>query len=515
MAAGEGRAVIGSRRSRWRGRAGCCLALAVALPAGPGRAEEAAGGARSPLEPIPTFAYQDPQPGPYRLRAGLELLTFQAISFAGYLVVDPKPSIPGLPDPMTPWDKLLFKQYTWLFEADDIRHNYYGHPLAGMLYYLTARGNRLSVLESWLWTTASSLVWELAEYHEPVSINDMVTTSLGGIAIGEPITQLSAFVERSGTGGALAWLAFPKKVHDLIDRARPAQLPDPGWHEFRAFTGVGPLWQGSGEPGLAFQASLVTGIFRLAGYGAPGRGTSSLGDAEMSRLGLSLTYGGGGLLDARFRSGVSLWGLYHRDILGEGVDRRGSDLFLGTTASFDYQYHQERLPAAVRGDQMILLQVPGAELDYRAFAGSLALRARARAALTFGGVRPLAFDGTAALPPGVVVPEVMSRQGYYHSGGFAVGVELGVDLGPAGLSGGVGYDRVWAFQGLEGIPVPGTRVEISDARLEAGALATVRLGGSGVEVLARWDRRVRRGDLGASAREVADDLLVAGMAMVF
>lgn len=442
----------------------------------------------------------------------------QAVAFGGYLVVGPPASIPGMHDPVPPWDKLMLRNHSWAFEADDIRHNYYGHPLAGTLYYLVARGNRLSVLESSLWTTASALTWELAEYREPVSVSDLVTTTLGGVAIGEALTQLSAHLERSGGGAGevLAWLAFPKKVHDLVDGGRVQRMEDPGRHELRVFLGAGPLRQAAGSR-PALRSSLASKLFRLADYGAPGSGTSSLADAERSRIQLSMTYGAGELVDLRFRTQTSLWGLYRRDIRATDGRLRGGDLFVGAVIGFDYQYHDARLPALARADrpaqadEMILFEAPGAELQYRTFAGPLALETQASAALTFGGVRPLALD-RARLPAEVALPRVVSTQGYYHSAGVALALDLRLGVGPASLGAGVAYNGCRAIQDLDGVSGSGQRVEISDTRLETGARASYRF--DGVEVVARWERRVRSGEVGGIARETADTLGLLGLALV-
>lgn len=500
-----------------RGRAGRLALAAAAVLALPVRAKEPPEAAAHSAA-IPTFSYQGPQPGAYRLRAALELSALQAIGLVGYVVADPEPSIPGARDPVPPWDKLLLLGRSWAFEADDIHYNYYAHPLEGALYYLVARGNRLPILESSLWTAATGLAWELIEYHEPVSVSDMVTTTFGGIAIGEALTQLAAHLERSGDGGigeAFSWLAFPKKTHDLVDGARVERMGDPGWHEFLAFQGAGPLRQSAGSR-PALQSSFGSRLFRLPGYGAPGSATTSLADAERSRLRLSMTYGSEGLVDARFRTQVALWGLYHRDIAGDDAGRlSGGDLFLGAVIGFDYQYHDGQLPAPAMPDQMILLEIPGAELEYRTFAGPFMLETQGSAALTFGGVRPLAFDRAAPLPPGVALPSVVSRQGYYHSAGFALGLDVRLRVGPAGLGAAIGYNRCWAIQELDGIPPGMKRVEISDARLETGARASYRFDGSGVEVVARWDRWVRSGVVDGTERETAETLSLLGVTLAF
>ena len=72
------------------------------------------------------------------------------------------------------------------------------HVTAGAAYYLLARSNDLSMLESFLYSTGASLLWEYGtEIHEDVSINDSIMNPFGGFAVGEVMYQLGEFFQHS------------------------------------------------------------------------------------------------------------------------------------------------------------------------------------------------------------------------------------------------------------------------------------------------------------------------------
>ncbi|HPR18528.1 MAG TPA: DUF3943 domain-containing protein [Candidatus Cloacimonadota bacterium] len=65
------------------------------------------------------------------------------------------------------------------------------HPYNGSMYYTAARSNHLSFAESSGYTFLGSLTWELfMENHFP-SANDMIMTTLGGVALGEVLYRLA------------------------------------------------------------------------------------------------------------------------------------------------------------------------------------------------------------------------------------------------------------------------------------------------------------------------------------
>ncbi len=65
--------------------------------------------------------------------------------------------------------------------------NYFGHPYQGGFYYNTLRSQGATILQSSLFCLGQSLLWEYgweAGFEQP-SIQDLITTPLGGILYGE------------------------------------------------------------------------------------------------------------------------------------------------------------------------------------------------------------------------------------------------------------------------------------------------------------------------------------------
>jgi hypothetical protein len=482
-----------------------------AEPAASSRPEERAA------EVIPTFAYRDPQPKEYRLRAALELAGIELIGLIGYLVANPPPSIAGMSDVVLPWDKVILRSRSWSFDDDDLITNYRGHAASGALYYLFARGNRLSVLESSLWTIAAVLTWEIIEFREMVAVNDLVVGTVAGIAIGEAFTQISSYFDRSGDSNwnrVLAWLfAPPKKFHDWIDGAHVARLADPGWHEFRLMLGGGLLHQQDTYP--VVKLGLATHIVRIGGYGAPGEVTLGLLDAPRSEIDFHFTFSSRGAVDARFRTRTDLVGLYHRHIKMEQDGRHGHDLFFGASVAYDYQSYDTNLQASGMNDDLIFVEIPGLNLSYRLFAGHFALEADLGAALTFGAVRPYALTQPTVIQPGVAYPSVLLVQDYYHSLGAALAATVRLRLGPMLAGASLALSDCSAIHVLDPVKVVGTSVTLDDQRLEAAAWASYLFAQPGIEVSARWERRRRSGSIADVSRNTTDDTGMLALVLIF
>ncbi|MBP5712837.1 MAG: DUF3943 domain-containing protein, partial [Prevotella sp.] len=65
------------------------------------------------------------------------------------------------------------------------------HPYHGNLYFNAARTNGLTFWESAPYSLGGSLMWEFFGEIEPPAINDIIATSMGGMAIGEMTHRLS------------------------------------------------------------------------------------------------------------------------------------------------------------------------------------------------------------------------------------------------------------------------------------------------------------------------------------
>lgn len=101
----------------------------------------------------------------------------------------------------SPFSKITFKsmkrnatEFEWWWDEDYMYTNTIEHPYHGAIYYLTARENGLGTGTSALFSLGSSLVWELFGESELPSYNDMVTTPIGGVTIGEPLHRISSAI---------------------------------------------------------------------------------------------------------------------------------------------------------------------------------------------------------------------------------------------------------------------------------------------------------------------------------
>ena len=79
----------------------------------------------------------------------------------------------------------------FVWDNDFFITNMFAHPYHGNLYYNAARTNGLTFWESAPYALGGSLMWELFGETEPPAINDIIATSMGGIAIGEMTHRLS------------------------------------------------------------------------------------------------------------------------------------------------------------------------------------------------------------------------------------------------------------------------------------------------------------------------------------
>ena len=88
----------------------------------------------------------------------------------------------------------------WTIDVDYFLTNQFGHPYQGALPYLAARSSGLSFWWSCLYPFLSSLSWEMLYEVDAPSINDQITTTLGGIFLGEVLHRSAALILETGRG---------------------------------------------------------------------------------------------------------------------------------------------------------------------------------------------------------------------------------------------------------------------------------------------------------------------------
>ena len=88
------------------------------------------------------------------------------------------------------------------FDDDRFLTNQFGHPYQGGLYHAFARAQGLSFTTSALYVLLGNVTWELLMESELPSINDLITTQVGGIAWGEVTWRLASRVLDNNATGA-------------------------------------------------------------------------------------------------------------------------------------------------------------------------------------------------------------------------------------------------------------------------------------------------------------------------
>ncbi|HXR44488.1 MAG TPA: DUF3943 domain-containing protein [Pseudolysinimonas sp.] len=89
----------------------------------------------------------------------------------------------------------------WVWDLDDFGVNQVGHPYQGNNYYNAGRANGLSFWESAGITAFGSGTWEYYGETNHASVNDLINTTLGGIALGEMFHRAAWLVRDTRLSG--------------------------------------------------------------------------------------------------------------------------------------------------------------------------------------------------------------------------------------------------------------------------------------------------------------------------
>jgi hypothetical protein len=97
------------------------------------------------------------------------------------------------------WENWKYNSTTWVWDQDDAWINYIGHPYFGSTYFIYARHYGYSRLESLWFSFSISTFYEIGieAWAEPVSIQDLVVTPLGGWAVAEILLPLEHRIHRN------------------------------------------------------------------------------------------------------------------------------------------------------------------------------------------------------------------------------------------------------------------------------------------------------------------------------
>jgi hypothetical protein len=97
------------------------------------------------------------------------------------------------------WGENLRQGFVW--DNDCFLDNQLAHPYHGSLYHNSARASGYGFWSSFPFVAAGSASWELFGENITASLNDLITTTLGGMALGEVTYRLSTLLGSSPGGG--------------------------------------------------------------------------------------------------------------------------------------------------------------------------------------------------------------------------------------------------------------------------------------------------------------------------
>lgn len=329
------------------------------------------------------------------------------------------------------------------------------HPMAGAAYYGLSRANGMGVVGSALYTAVSSAAWEWTlEWREKISINDMVTTTVGGIAAGEFLTDLASYLNSApgdtnvGQDIAKVTLGFPVWVHDQLDH----RLPDPNVpednlgfssaynHRFTA-TYQNAWLSGAAEQSEEIQGVVLDGqLVSLPGYMRPESFATTFAQGNFSSGALDVQFGRGALREANLRFDAVLAG-YYAQHTGPGI--YGGLVGLATGLEFMTK------DTLNQGDQYALVHCAGPELggSWR-WGDGYQLDVRVRAAADFAAIRSLAFPAVQAADPSATYKSSLDRR-YQYNIGVSTRLAAELRLHAARLTAEYGWGTYRSIQGLD------------------------------------------------------------------
>ena len=199
--------------------------------------------------------------------------------------------------PKTWWANM---EQGWVWDLDDFVVNQVGHPYQGNNYFTAGRANGLSFWESAGVTAFGSGTWEYFGETNHASLNDLINTTLGGIALGEMFHRTAWLVRDTRLSGRKRlWKEIGATAIDPVtganrflrgDASRVSAMPaDMVPSTMGALASAGVLWRGTNTRAFEGEGDPFLELDLL--YGDP---TSGRSRTPYDAFGVLLRFGGGG-----------------------------------------------------------------------------------------------------------------------------------------------------------------------------------------------------------------------------
>ena len=325
----------------------------------------------------------------------------------------------------------------WRYDDNVMFLNTPLHPMAGAGYYLLGRGSNLGMLQSILVTNMTSFMWEaVVEHQEVLSLNDMIATGVGGIALGEFYHQFGQFFRRAEPtlfNQIMSWIfATPTQIHELIDGGGPMYLGERGdfgwptetWHRFRIRPGVGAsATTDSAEPRVDGEIDARAELNRLPDYRQHSEHSQWLTGPLRSEFGVRLSAGAGDIYNWGLDAELDFAGYHSQNISDNDV---GTSYFVGTGLSFRHDQHRfgDWL------DRYGIVHFPGLVVDASWLTGGADIRLRHALHPDFYHIDSLAYPNYRDETGLEAGRTVLENHRYYYGFGLSSMLGIEVEAGP-------------------------------------------------------------------------------------
>jgi hypothetical protein len=371
------------------------------------------------------------------------------------------------------------------FDSNTFNTNW-THSLGGALCYNYGRANRLNPLESFLYSFGASYFWEFViEFKEVVSINDMITTPMGGASIGEALFQLGRYFRSRKPNifnRVLRILSDPVlSMHEWVDRKKIKNqygFDEDYWHDCRFFAGPRVETHSNYDSNSFFYLGMENQLVIIPGYGMPGVSSMWENKPLFVEYNLGVTIGKKGINEFEMFAKSVFFGYFSQNIrtndadaLDDTVpsvlddldndDRVGYSFFLGAATAFDvtrrsplkFPGYEEEEELGVPGlpdlaDKYCIINLFGPTFDLALFQKDLKVRLVADAYGDFAMIHSHAFKKYSQLYDFGQAKSTLN-QGYYYALGVTLSSILQVNYSNLEFRGKLKYHYFDSIEGMD------------------------------------------------------------------
>jgi len=438
------------------------------------------------------------------------------------------------------------------FDSNNFTFNW-THAGAGAIYYNYARANRLNPLESFLYSFGASYFWEFViEFKEVVSINDVISTPMGGISIGESLFQLGRlFRSRKPTflNKIARFFSNPMlSLNEWLDRKKYKNqyaFDMDYWNDSRVF--FGPRFDT--YPGSAansfLQLGLESQINLIPEYGQPGVFSRAIKHTVFTEFDIGGTLNRKGLYEFNaFAKSVPLGyfkqnihpakshaNTYNPNKQGNNMNSPGDEtapydheeyvgysLFWGLASCFEVFKKdpiiveemigtENTVDFPERNDKFCIINLLGPTVDFSLFHKDLKVRLVADAYGDFSLIHSLAFKKYSQLNEFGQTKSTLENHGYYYALGITLSSMLQVNYSNLELKGIFKYHYFDSIEGLDRFQkdmADEDDFDLKDQRWRYNISLGYRIPHTPVQLvlgMEHWDRKGRIGDFQQKSTE--------------